>query len=178
MNDTLSVLTYVRHAVSQAGAVVRFNPNTVGYIREDDPHRLPRRTEQRYDLVPVPLLPGDAADNVPGVEDLRQMAVYLRGDGRVTEISERISALAQLDRIVRNYTMKRPTGASESEWADLVFAKVNEVRAERGLPPIVGRTMTVTFRGVGVVTPVELPPVATRGTLATIPGFLASPAGG
>jgi len=171
LRDALAVLGYVATAVRAATGVVPFNPDAIGYVAEEDPFRQPAADEQRFDLLPEPLLPGDEEGNLPTLEDLREMAIYVAPDGSVREVQERVGAFGQLDRILRNYSMPTPEGSSREQLAELALARVNEERKKSSQPPITARTLSVRVSGLGSAIPVTLPVDAAAGLLTQIPGL-------
>jgi len=95
LTDAASIFQYIRLAVSQAAGVIRFNPDAIEYVPQEDPFPAPSKRigEDRFDLVPPPL-PKREGDVPPGPAAFRKMSIYV-AKGRLVRVLEQIDIDSQ-----------------------------------------------------------------------------------
>jgi hypothetical protein len=97
LRDAANVFQYARLSLGQAAAVIRFNPDAIEYLPEEDPFPQPNEQiqEERFDLLPPPL-PRREGETLPGPASFRKMAVYTIRN-RVVRILEQIDIESQTE---------------------------------------------------------------------------------
>lgn len=145
--DATSVFQYTRRAIDQASGVFSFNPDSVGYLREDDPFPFPneRSGERRFDIAPPPL-PRREEEKLPGPAPFRKMAVYVL-HGRVTRILEEIDIESQAD-------VKR---AHETGRNEFFLQLARQVKQGRSSEQVRERAMFFEILSRGKFLPLEIP---------------------
>lgn len=174
--DALLSLEYVRASITQAAAVVRFNPESQNYRPQLDPFPRPDRGTVRYDLVPPPLPArqgGEVAQaqaQLPATPFFRVMAIYVK-DGLVVQARERISVELRLRdpqsglaTRLSDY-VKVPADAGVAEQARALAAALNRGLGHTSVAQIRERDLVVSFTAFGHKAAIQVPRSAVPGRL-------------
>jgi hypothetical protein len=177
--DALEALRYVRRAMGEAAAVVKFNPESPDYRPKFDPFPRPEGDVARYDLLPPELTPRDPSatsgqGQVPGPRYFRRLSVYVSG-GVVREVRERISVedmlndpRSRLAARIGDYGITLPENATVRVQADHITKAINDVALRLSQPTFRIRDLRVRFDGFGEQHAVELPAGAEKTNFARL----------
>lgn len=162
--DAFYVIQYIERAIGEAAGVIKFNPDSLGYIPAEDP--FPQADKggdvTRYDIVAPPLprrnQRGTAAA-LPTISNFRKMAFYVK-DGKVIRILEEIDFESHRD-------FKRARRGDGPTYPLQILAAV---RAGRAREPIRTRTMAYEVSKIGSEIHVTLPPQFLAATIGGVFG--------
>lgn len=160
LKDAANVFQYVRLAISQAAAVIKFNPDAIEYLPEEDPFPQPNKRiqEERYDLIPPPL-PTRQGETLPGPAAFRKMSIYLVKN-RLVRILEQIDIESQAE-------IKR---AAETGRNRFLLQLAREVKQGRTDQKVRERKMSFEIRNSGERLSVSIPLEGFAGNLRVLFG--------
>lgn len=158
--DALQALEHLRSAA--AAGVARFNEQALDYRPREDPFPKPEEGADvvRYDIRRPPIPARDVSRGgdraLPGEQHFRKMAVYVK-DGAVLHVLEVVEIDTRLEEVIEKYEMRPPRGLSGAALREWVVDELNRRLAQRGLPPIRLRSVSLDVLDVGQAKAVALP---------------------